>query len=293
MNKKVGLPPELVRKTNNILSAGTVGEFYPGHQIDAIANGVMAGFSGSILIPDAIGATVGATKTTAASLATLAAASTYLLLGEKGVWRVHYGAVTVAGVADTQGLYTTISGSPKSRGIYKFQLADVNDKASSILDNYGNVFPVGTSQDFEVEFGIAAYANLTTYANTIQFAEFGIVEGATTLDPASAPGTYYHMFKMGGGKILMRSETTASIKNIDYPSGYLQFTLRYVASQRTVYYFVNGELMGSTAVHASMVGAQCFVRVAHGATYAAATHSPTSVDLDYVIGNAPLMDHQA
>lgn len=296
MNKKVGLPPELVTKMNQTLSAGTVGEFYPGMQLDALTNGILAGFSSSMLLAyvDGVAGTKAPSRVIAATAGSgLGTLEEYMILGERGFWRVAASSTTAAGVAVTTGLYNTISTLPKTRGVFKAQLGDVNAAATCILDtDASNFLPVASSQDWEVEFGIAATTN-TSQAATIGFAEFGVVEGAPADNPANAIGSYYAQFKIAGSAIVCRTETTANVKTLALPSGYLTLGLRYVASQKKVYFSVNGEVQGSATVHATMAAAQPFMRVSHLAAYTAATHAPLSVDLDYVVANAPLMDHQS
>lgn len=296
MNKKVGLPPELVDRTNRHLSSGTVGEFFPGTQLDAIANGAMIGFTSCALlayVDSTAGTKAPALKTAATAGSGTGTLEEYMILGEKGFWRNALSSVTAAGVTTSNGIYNTITGSPYSRGIYKLQLGDVNNASTSILDNDANVFlPVGDDQDWEVEFGIAATTN-TSQAATVGFVECGVVGGATDDDPANAIGTYYAEFKIAASLLVCKTETTANVKTIALPSGFLKLNIRYVGEQGKFYFYINGDYQGSASAHASMSGAQCFVRASHLAAYTAATHAPISADVDYIIANGPLMEHRA
>ena len=294
MNKKVGLPPEIVEKMNNTLSAGTVGKFYPGTQLDAAINGACAGFTSSMLLPyvdAAAGTKVPALLMTASAGSGVGTLEEYMILGEQGYWRVAASSVTAAGVPATAGLYNTISTLPKVRGVFKCQLGDKDDDSTIIIDNDANTFlPVGSSQDWEVEFGVAAMTNISQAA-TVGFIELGVAGGAVDDDSSAAPSTYYAEFKIAASTITAKTETTASVKALALPSGYNVFKLVYVASQKKIYFYLNEDLLGGAAVHDSMTAAQCFVRVAHLTAYTAATDAPISADVDYIIAHAPLLDN--
>ena len=296
MNKKVGLPPEIVEKMNNTLSAGTVGKFYPGTQLDAAINGACAGFTSSMILPyvDAVAGTRIPAKVIVATAGSgLGTLEEYMILGEQGFWRVSASSTNANAVAVTTGLYNTLSTLPKTRGIFKAQLGDVAAAATCILDNDGNLFlPTAASQDWEVEFGLAATTN-TSQAATVGFVELGVAGGAIDDDPANIAHTYYAEFKIAGSAVVAKTETTANVKTVALSSGYNVFKISYVASQGKFYFWLNEDLLGGAAKHASMAAAQCYMRVSHLAAYTVATHAPFSADLDYVIAHAPIMDHQS
>jgi hypothetical protein len=289
-NPVAGLPPEVIRNMNQHLSSGTVGMFYPGNQLDALINGVSAGFASGGIIADVVAATVGPSRTIPASLIGSLAGVVYHYLGERGAWRVNAGSTEANAVAATTGIYATNANHPKTRGVFRAALGDINAAAYVVVDNGGSWLPVAASQDFEAHFGITSLTNLDQAA-TVGYAEFGIVEGATAVTPANAIGTYYARFRIAAGRITAGTETT-SLNAVVTPTGPFKLTVRYVASQQRFYFEINGEEIGGVAKHASMVGAQCFTRTAHLAAYAAAGDSPISTEVDYIVCNAPILDHQ-
>lgn len=292
-NPAVGLPPELSEAMDRHNSAGTIGLFYPGHQLNAIANGALAGFNNSMIFADDV--TAGALaplKVIPASLInTLVAPLEYYILGEKGVWRLEAGSTTAGGTLATTGLYSSIS-SNDAIGVLKFALGDVDAASTIILDGDANDFlPVNSTQDWEVNFGIANLTN-HTQAATVGFLELGVVTGATDNDPANAIATYFSQMKIAAGAVTCGTETTSLSAVALNQSTNLKFTIRYVASQAKFYYEINGETIGGVAAHASMTGCNIFVRVSHLAAYAAATDAPISMDLDYVSASVGWVGHR-
>jgi len=292
-NPAVGLPPELSEAMDRHNSAGTVGLFYPGQQLNAIANGALAGFNNSMIFAnDVSGGALAPLRVIPASLInTLATPLEYYIIGEKGIWRFEAGSTGAGGTLATCGLVSSITDND-AIGILKFALGDVDDEATVILDGDGNDFlPVNDTQDWEVNFGIAKLTN-HTQAATVGFLEFGVCTGATDNDPANDIATYFSQMKVAAGKVTCGTETTDLSAVALNQATNLKFTIRYVASQAKFYYEVNGETIGGVAAHASMVGCNVFVRVSHLAAYAAATDAPISLDLDYVSAVAGWVGHR-
>jgi len=295
-NPVVGLPPELTDAMDRHNSSGTIGLFYPGTQLNAVANGALASFTSSMLLlyADAVAGTrVPQRVITATAGAGLGTVVEYMLLGEHGFWRVGASSTGAGAVPATTGLYSSIAGNTNAIGVFKFQLGDVNAAATCTLDNDGaNWLPTNTTHDWEVSFGIADLTN-TDQAATVGFAEFGVCTGAVDDDPANGAATYYAQFKIAADKVTAGTETT-SLSAVALNSDALKLTIRYVASQAKFYFDLDGVTIGGVGKHASMTaGCQVFVRVSHLAAYAAATDAPISVDLDYVVASQSYLGHRS
>lgn len=292
-NPAVGLPPELSDAMDRHNSSGTIGLFFPGHQLNALANGALAGFNSSMIFADDVsGGALAPLKVIPASLInTLVAPLEYYILGEKGVWRLEAGSTAAGGTLATTGLYNAIS-SNNAIGVLKFALGDVDAASTIILDGDSNDYlPTNATQDWEVNFGIAKLTNYTQAA-TVGFLEFGVCEGATDNDPANAIATYFAQMKVAAGAVIAETETTSLSAVALNSATDLKFTIRYVASQGKFYFELNGETIGGVAKHATMAGANVFVRVSHLAAYTALTDDPISLDLDYVSAVSGWLGHR-
>lgn len=287
-NERVGLPQELVARTDQNLSSGTIGTFFPGLQLNALANGTLIGFNGSMLYPDTIGATLNPGTLTAASLiASIGSPTYYHLIGEKGYLRAGVSSVTVAGVTATNGIYSISGTDTYARGVYRFQLGDVDDKSSSTLDQGDNLnLPVDGINDWEVNIGIAGFANLDQAA-AIAFAEFGLVGGAIDDDPANAIATKYIQAKIAASKITFSTDAD-SLNARTVPDTPFSITFRYFASSGYIYCEIDGQDVGQLAVPTTTTALQFAARVCHGTGYLAASHDPAQVEMDYLVASKPL-----
>lgn len=284
MNDMVGLPAELIEGANRHLSSGTLGEFFAGSMIDAMANGFVYGFNNSFLLPDTVGATLTPVKVTGAS--GVATEEIYHLWGEKGYLRARTLSDAAGGVAAANGVAASSTHDTVARGVYRFVLGDVDADSCSAIDQAADTWlPFGVAgQDFTVSFGIAGTANLDQAA-TVGNAEFGLTDSAVDLDPANAIATNYFVFKLENNRIYFTDGTT-SVNCGKIPTTRFILTIEYNQKANLINCFVNGQHKGSIS-RGSVAGAQISARVSHLAAYLALNDDPISVDLDYVIANTP------
>lgn len=284
MNDMVGLPEELIEGANRHLSSGTLGEFYAGNMLDAVANGFVFGFNNTVLVPDTIGATLGVTKLTGASAA--ATEAKFHLIGEKGYLRSRILSTGANAVAATNGIYSSSSFDTVARGVFRFQLGDIDGDACSALDqNTDTWLPFGSAgQDFSVTFGVSGSQNITSDDDNT-FAEIGLTDSALDLDPANIAATNRFMFKLAQGKIIFTDGTT-TINCGKIPATRFMLTIRYDQRADRLNCMVDSVVKGSIS-RGSVAAAQLSVRVCHLAAYTALADAPARLDLDYVIANTP------
>lgn len=301
MRKVLGIQHQLADNLNARLASGTHGFNYQGYVLDAMQNGLVCGFNNVLLLNtvSAAAAALAFTKVTTATVALTFPINTpnyYALQGlSAGFLRLSVSSENDGGVPATNGIFTASDSSsyPYARGVMRFQLGDVNGAATSLLDQAGDVWlPVGNKQDWEVHFGISNYANLSQAA-TVGFAEIGIAGGAVDDDPANDIATYFAQFKIAASTIVASTETT-SLNGVALPAEQIDLGIRYDSSAGKFYFLLNGETFGGgdagVAAHASMTGAQVFIRVSHLTAYAAATDAPLKLECDYVVANTMLME---
>ena len=283
MNDLVGLPQELIEMLNRHLSAGTLGEYYVGLQLDALANGMVYGFNNAFLIPDTVGVTVGVAKSTSAS--GIATEEIYHILGEKGYLRARTLSAAASAVAADNGIQSSSTYDGVARGVYHFSMGDVDGAACSAFDQNDDLWlPINTAQNWNVSFGISGSANLDQLA-TIAFAEFGVTGATVSLDPAVAMAAARATFRIAAGNITC-TNGTAVVNCGAVPSSKFILSLRYNAKTNLVHVFVNEKPYG----HFSMgvvTAVQVAGRVCHLAAYAALADIPVKLDLDYVIASTP------
>jgi hypothetical protein len=213
--------------------------------------------------------------------------------GDTASYKV-WGASQILGIRTNAAYAVTGVGFPQAagttdKGVLRLTLADQNGVGGAALTQ-DNLLWIPNAVSFRAGYYIDQITNMAL-AKAISFTEIGLLGSQATIADITnaakepADGNPFIAVKIASGRGALRVRTAASAtilesESFEVPStGFnLQFEYNYVSTGSVVSVFINGTRVGT--VKATVTGPlQRFARVCHGASYVAATHTPTVFDI--------------
>ena len=280
-NQMLGLERLQIDALNRHLAAG-VNPDKMGIVINALTNGLVESFQGKILFN-----TTGVFK----QVGIVTADGPHYVFGGNQALAIRSSAdAAAAGIPDAS--------AGNEFGNLVLTNADTNGVAGCAVTQE-NVLWIPTAKSFSFVFDVNQWTN-QSLDKTISFSQIGVMGNQATIanitDAAKEPadGNPFILVELAGGYAKLRIRTAASATVIEsgvisLPTGSATLRVDYQynpggAAVTSIY--VNGNRAVSVA--GGVTGPlQAFARVCHGASYVAATHTPTILSVDSVVVSVP------